>query len=209
MSRRKSGAERRAIRNRNKRARSGGVVGEDVPGLPPVGDDRSKVVNAAPVGQASIHQVDAPNELQQPDQLSPWWRELSPENIAKANAMGMGGAAKTMMDRRLELRAVAENWPISRDVRERIVYESLMVLLDPNADPRLKQRERWMLHKMSEANRVPNLPAQVTLNSTVNNTVNAVTIRQVLDAMNEGDQMGILDMRDNKILPGSVDDYAE
>jgi len=199
MSRRKSGAERRAIRNRNKRARSGAVVGEDCPGLPRVGDEKPNTEQSGSVDQVSLHQSDTPNELQQSE--SPWWRELSPENIAKANAMGMGGAVKSMMDRRLELRAVSENWPISRDVRERIVYESMMVLLDPKADPRLKQRERWMLHKMAESNTKPrDLPVQITGNTTI-------TVNQVL-AMLDGSSSDDLDFRDRKILPGSVDDYA-
>jgi hypothetical protein len=200
MSRRKSGAERRAIRNRNKRARSGAVVGEHCPGLPRVGDEKPNTDQSVSVNQASLHQDDAPNELQQQELLSPWWRELSPENIAKANAMGMGGAAKSMMDRRLELRAVSENWPISRDVRERIVYESMMVLLDPKADPRLKQRERWMLHKMSEANNKPkDLPVQVQAGT-------SITVNQILAMIDSGTDD--LDMRDRKVLPGAVDDYA-
>jgi hypothetical protein len=202
MSRRKSGAERRAIRNRNKRARSGAVVGEGCPGLPRVGDENPNTERSGSVDQVSLHQSDTPNELQQLE--SPWWRELSPENIAKANAMGMGGAVKSMMDRRLELQAVSENWPISREVRERIVYESIMVLLDPKADPRLKQRERWMLHKMSEANNRPkDLPVQV-------NTGTTITVNQIL-AMIEGGKVASqddLDLRDIKVLPGAPDDYA-
>jgi len=202
MSRRKSGAERRAIRNRNKRARSGATVGEGCPGLPRVGDGTANAVESVSADPALLHQGDAPNELQQSDVQSPWWRELSPENIAKANAMGMGGAAKSMMERRLELRAVSENWPISREVRERIVYESLMVMLDPKADPRLKQRERWMLHKMFEANNKPkDLPVQIQGTTTI-------TVNQVLALMDDGIGQQDLDFREHKVLPGAVDDYA-
>lgn len=197
MSRKRSGAERRASRNRNRKASLGDSVGDTVPELP-VG------------GVAESHQGIAPADEQQSKETasedSPWWRELSPENVAKANALGMGAAVALMKERRLELRAVIENWPISRDMRERIVYESIMVVLDKNADPRLKQRERWMLHKMAEANK-PNggLPAQVEIES----TANRMSTRQIIDAVLNDEAMGIVDSREWKVVPGSDDDYAE
>lgn len=195
MSRKKSGAERRKIRARNKEASLRDSVGDAVPELPVVSEEAS-------------HQGESPDDGQHIKD-SPWWRELSAENIAKAEAMGMGAAVSVMKERRLELRAVAENWPISQAVRERIVYESMIVLLDPKADPRLKQRERWMLHKMFEANRNPNLPTQLAVTSTTNNTINAVNVREVLDMMREDPEMRIMDMREHQIAPGSPEDYAE
>lgn len=195
MSRRKCGAERRKIRAMKRKNSSGDSVGDAVSELP--------VVSAE-----LLHQSESPDSRQHIED-SPWWRELSPENIAKAEAMGKGAAVEVMKERRLELRAVSENWPISQAVRERIVYESMIVLLDPKADPRLKQRERWMLHKMFEANRNPNLPNQLSVSSTTNNTINAVNVREVLDMMREDPAMRIMDMREHQIVPGSAEDYAE
>lgn len=160
---------------------------------------------------ASTRQSDVLGGGQQSIKPSPWWRELSPEQEEKARAQGLGAAVDLMRERRAEISAVTEFWPVSRDVRERLVYESLTVALDHKADPRLRQRERWMLQRMAEANRVKGLPEQIDPESVVPGAP-SVTINigaMVRELLEQPGVLDAIDFRPFKPERNGPDDYAE
>lgn len=129
-----------------------------------------------------------------------FWPELAAGREAEAIAAGRGAAYKRFADARLELRAVNERWPIPTALRERMIFENARVILDPNVPNRERQMAQRLLIAMDQINTRPrDLPVQVETAS--------ITINQILSVIGEKSQD--LDLRDVKVIPGSVDDYAE
>jgi hypothetical protein len=129
-----------------------------------------------------------------------FWPELTKANVELATKAGRGEQVKRLNDLRLELRAVNERWPIPLALRERMVFESAKIVMDPNSGAKEKLWANRLLLAMDHENTKPkDLPAQIQGGTTI-------TVNQIL-AMIETSPDD-LDMRDRKILPGSVDDYA-
>ncbi len=139
---------------------------------------------------------------------------LSAEAIAKLISSGKGEALRKANLRWAEIRAVRENWPISRLMRERIAFDAMMIMLDPNSSTRDRQVSQRLLVEMDKSNRphadrLPNQVAEPGTSVEVEVGGTKVTIRSVIDAMVSDPRLGILDLRENPIQPGSKDDYAE
>jgi len=156
---------------------------------------RRKTTGIKPVSPA------APKATGEPNPDSFFWPELTQANEDLAVKAGRGDQVKRLKDLRLELRAVNERWPIPAALRERMIFESARIVMDPKAGAKEKLWANRLLLGMDQANNRPrDLPVQITGNTTI-------TVNQVL-AMLDGGSSDDLDMRDRKILPGSVDDYA-
>lgn len=81
-----------------------------------------------------------------------------------------------------------------------MIFENARVILDPNVPNRERQMAQRLLIAMDQINTRPrDLPVQVETAS--------ITINQILSVIGEKSQD--LDLRDVKVIPGSVDDYAE
>lgn len=133
-------------------------------------------------------------------QESFFWPELTAQREQEANAAGRGAVFRRVADARLEIKAVKERWPIPEALRERMVFENARVMVDPQASARDKIMASRLLVAMDQVNTRPKeLPVQIQGSTTI-------TVNQIL-AMIEGSDDD-LDMRDHKVIPGAVDDYA-
>ena len=133
-----------------------------------------------------------------------FWPELRPENEQAAIAAGRGEQVKRIKDLRLELRAVNERWPITPELRERMVFEAAKVAMDPGAPTKEKLWANRLLLAMDQINTRPKeLPQQVQAGTTI-------TVNQILTMIEGGNvaSQDDLDLRDIKVLPGAPDDYA-
>jgi hypothetical protein len=139
---------------------------------------------------------------QKPDSF--FWPELTKANQELAIAAGRGEQVKRIKDLRLELRSVNERWPITPELRERMVFEAAKVAMDPGAPTKEKLWANRLLLAMDQINTRPKeLPQQVQAGTTI-------TVNQIL-AMIEGGNVASqddLDLREIKVLPGAPDDYA-
>lgn len=140
------------------------------------------------------------------DLLHPWLPDdLDPDNFKKEVDEGRGKRVQAIKDRWLDIRAVNENWPISRQMRERMAFEAMQTALSPEVSIKERLLAKRLLLIMDAQNKptVKGLPSQVDVKVETATGEVQISVRQVLDAMD-----GILDLRDYKIEPNSPDDYA-
>lgn len=147
---------------------------------------------------------------------SQFWPELSAENIAAVIASASTGGAgvaslanlKRISEMRVEMKAVKDRWPIPDSVRERMVMETVLMACNQKASQRDRMFATRLLLQMDAVNvRPKDLPDQVTggpANQTINVTIGSV-IQQLQRITGDAD----IDFRDEVIVEGSADDYAE
>jgi hypothetical protein len=153
-----------------------------------------KTTGIKPVSQSAPIATGNP----QPDSF--FWPELTKANQELATKAGRGDQLKRLNDLRLELRSVNERWPIPPELRERMVFESARIMMDPQAGVKEKLWANRLLLAMDQVNTKPKeLPVQVQAGTNI-------TVNQILAMIDSGTDD--LDMRDRKVLPGAVDDYA-
>lgn len=144
------------------------------------------------------------------DPESFFWPELSAANVALATASGRGEQVKRLADLRVELRAVSERWPIPAALRERMVFESAKIVIDPKAGFKEKIWANKLLVAMDAINTRPReLPQQVTVVQGENVSVTVSDVLRVLESQSGAGMGDDIDLRDRRILPGSADDYAD
>jgi hypothetical protein len=81
-----------------------------------------------------------------------------------------------------------------------MVFESARIMMDPQAGVKEKLWANRLLLAMDQVNTKPKeLPVQVQAGTNI-------TVNQILAMIDSGTDD--LDMRDRKVLPGAVDDYA-
>lgn len=94
---------------------------------------------------------------------SPWWQELSEENVARLEAAGQGEAVKRMREIRMEVSAVKNGNPISNDLRARYIWELAKAATSTKSSQREKIIAAKSLASIDIAYKRRDLPEQIHL----------------------------------------------
>ena len=127
---------------------------------------------------------------------------LDPDFVAKQHALGKGDVVEKVRLKWEEIKAVRERYPVSRGMLQRIAHETMQTMLLPSTSTRDKLIATKLLLTMAGGN-IPNkgLPEQIETPAN-----DRFDMRRIIDAVLSDETP---DSRENKIIPGSADDYAE
>ena len=130
---------------------------------------------------------------------------LQSKTAFQPDSQGIGGCLQSA-NQWDEIRAVQEQYPVSRGMLERVAHEAMKVVTRDDVATRDKLNAGKLIFSMSQANRpCRGLPVQLSIESPHAN----FNMREIIDAVLNDDSIGIHDTREHKIVPGSAADYAE
>lgn len=139
---------------------------------------------------------------------SPWWPELSEENTQLAIQSGRGGLLQSIADMRLAIRAANGRYGISRDMKDRHVFEAHRIATNKNESTKIRLHALKTLAAFDSLNQRDDRPEMVQIAIQLNGeTVMQSLGESVIDRTDSTFSLDEIDSREWK--PGEDDDYSE